>query len=552
MTIRKVFIMILLTFVPIMLSAKSEIPTLADEFAGYRGFTDSYDLEKTLRLLKGDTIRFSDFSPSAELTMFRYECPDTVWIKKRPKKNAKEGKHYELRNMYHGQKRSGYYTMTEYTPPIEMAGALFRVTGVETVASENRYGSRKSHRVHLQNVASGEFLYWEVPESAMGHRYKVHVMNLSDGLGLKGRTLYSAYRDAYASTSQFKNVRKHQCVGADAYLDFIGVTPKLRITFTTVDDRNMTADHELNFGPRSLYSSELQWYDESQLEAINDVDRVYEIDYLVRLDALKADFPFSFRSILGGTNESFGTKVGQTIAPSRYGGVDELTPYDYVREDDFFLIGDRLTVRGCDYYKAVMDGKAFYIPASKVKLSQEGRLKLDSLINSPKETRDAFFEYTKALSDYRYFTKLEKALNTVNGFATKGVSIPSWSVYDVSEYTDGTGVRFSFHNPTAKTIKYVNVSFVGYNAVDDRVGRVISKKCIGPIGPEETASYDFEYAWFTDIVEYAKITSLSVQYMDGTTKVVAKPSSVVWTDEVHEGLSRRLDKLKSELANSED
>ena len=53
-------------------------------------------------------------------------------------------------------------------------------------------------------------------------------------------------------------------------------------------------------------------------------------------------------------------------------------------------------------------------------------------------------------------------------------------------------------------------------------------------------------------MDYAKITSLSVQYKDGTTKVISNPSSVVWSDDIHNGLNTRLDKLKSELVNPED
>lgn len=553
MTFRQFLLVAFLAIMPSMLSAKSDIPTLADEFASYQSYTLTSDVERILRLLDGETIRFSDFSPSAEISMFKYEVPDTVWIKERPKKNPKEGKHYELRNMYRGQIKKSYYTTTEYTPPIEMAGALFKVLSVEPVASTSYYSTRKTYKVHLQNVATGELLYWEVPESTIGHKYNVHLTNLSDNLGLKGRTLYSAYNDRYSSSSKFTNITKYRCTDSDAYLDFSGISPQLKISFSTVDERNNSADHLLKIGYTSSYSSDLQWYDEAQITAINDADKVYEIDYIVRLNAPTVNFPFSFKTILGAINDIYSTQVGQKISPSRYGGSsDDLTPSDYVREGDTFFIGDRITVRGKDYYKGVLDGKAFYIPATKVKLSQEGKMKLDSLINSPQEVRDAFFEFAKALSYYGHYTKLDKAIKTVQGFAAKGISIPSLGVYDMSEYTDGTGIRFTFHNPTNKTIKYVNIGFVGYNAVDDRVGRTISKRCIGPIEPGETASYDFEYAWFTDVVDYAKMTSLSVQYKDGTTKVVAKPSSVVWSDDVHNGLSSRLDSLKSELADSEE
>ena len=196
---------------------------------------------------------------------------------------------------------------------------------------------------------------------------------------------------------------------------------------------------------------------------------------------------FSFKSILGAVDDTYSTKVGQTISPSRYGS-DELSPSEYIKDGTVFFIGDLIRVRETSYYKGVLDGKAFYIPINKVYLSDEARLKIDTLVNSPQAVRDEFFEFAKALSHYTHYQKIGSAINTVKGFASKGVSIPSWEVYDMSEYTDGTGIRFTFHNPTNKTIKYINIGFVGYNAVDDRVGKVISKRCIGPVEPNETAS----------------------------------------------------------------
>jgi hypothetical protein len=255
---------------------------------------------------------------------------------------------------------------------------------------------------------------------------------------------------------------------------------------------------------------------------------------------------------MAAVNDTYSTKVCQEISPSKYSNYDEFYSTDYIEDGTTFLIGDRVKIRGTNYYKGVLDEKAFYIPASKVYLTDDERLKIDTLVNSSQSVRDEFFEFAKALSRFIYLNNLEDAINTIKGFSSKGISIPSWSVYDMSEYTDGTGVRFTFHNPTNKTIKYVNISFAGYNAVDDRVGKIISKRCIGPIEPDETASYDFEYAWFTDIIQYAKITSLSVQYKDGTTKVVSDPSSVVWSDDINNMFNSRLDKLKFELVDSDE
>lgn len=90
--------------------------------------------------------------------------------------------------------------------------------------------------------------------------------------------------------------------------------------------------------------------------------------------------------------------------------------------------------------------------------------------------------------------------------------------YDMSEYTDGTGYRITFYNGSKKTVKYVYLTVQAYNSVDDPVGRPLSRRCIGPIYSGDGASYDFEYLWFTDVVDYTKITSLKVQYMDNSVR----------------------------------
>ena len=551
---RNIISVIFAALLPLVVYASTEIRPLSENLSEFKSYAVTDKMEKLIPLLIGETIRFSDFERNRDITMLEYEVPDTVWIKEKPKKNPKEGKHYTLRHKYRGVivEEGIYYKSTkEVTPAIELVGVQFLVTGVDQIG-ESGYYTRPSFNVHLSNPTTGERIMWYIRPgaSSINDEYIVHLVGLNDRIGLKGKTIYSATQGGYGD-AKYTNVSKYVCTGTDAVIDCTSYSPKFKINFTTLDESNKESSHNLPFSSTSSYSSSVIWFDESQANIALESNKTYEIDYTVNLKTPTENFPFSFKSILAAVNDTYSTKVGQKISPSRYGS-DELSSSEYIKDGTVFLIGDLIKVRGTDYYKGVLDGKAFYIPANKVYLSEESRLKVDSLVNSSQAVRDEFFEFAKALSHYSHYQNLENAINTVKGYASKGISIPSWGVYDMSEYTDGTGIRFSFFNPTNKTIKYINIGFVGYNAVDDRVGKVISKRCIGPIEPNETASYDFEYAWFTDIVEYAKITSLSVQFKDGTTKVVSNPSSVVWSDDVHNGLSSRLDKLKSELVNTEE
>ena len=58
----------------------------------------------------------------------------------------------------------------------------------------------------------------------------------------------------------------------------------------------------------------------------------------------------------------------------------------------------------------------------------------------------------------------------------------------------------------------------------------ITVKSIGPIKPDESGLYTFEYVWYTDIVETAKITNIKIQYMDGTFKTITVPDKVIMSD----------------------
>jgi len=83
------------------------------------------------------------------------------------------------------------------------------------------------------------------------------------------------------------------------------------------------------------------------------------------------------------------------------------------------------------------------------------------------------------------------------------------------------------------TIKYLWFTFVGYNAVDDKIidrkrgSSNITVKAIGPIKPDESGSYDYTYVWFTDLVETAVISNIKVQYMDGTFKTISNPKEIM-------------------------
>lgn len=148
-------------------------------------------------------------------------------------------------------------------------------------------------------------------------------------------------------------------------------------------------------------------------------------------------------------------------------------------------------------------------------------------------------EEYKKFAEFESNKKLEKQkiefIETKNKFSNSGIAITDFGVFDESEYTDGTGFRVSFINLGKRTIKYIILNIIGYNAVDDPVPLSIYKngnsfKCIGPIDPGETADYSSNYFWLEDYVEYCKIKSLKIQYMDGNIKIINDLNKILMSD----------------------
>ena len=201
----------------------------------------------------------------------------------------------------------------------------------------------------------------------------------------------------------------------------------------------------------------------------------------------------------------------------RWGYID-IPPYTNI-----YVLGK--TKERKNYICSVL-GKLIYIPKDK-KINQDWDKYLDDTCSIYRKYLALKGFRESALEVKDYYTKMLD-------YETKNpITVVENTAYDMSEYTDGTGFRCTIQNNNKKTIKYIWITFKGFNAVDDPVyvssarGYSINKKCIGPIAQDETGSYDFEYAWLTDIVEYAKITSIKVQYMDLSTRTFTNLKDII-------------------------
>lgn len=191
-----------------------------------------------------------------------------------------------------------------------------------------------------------------------------------------------------------------------------------------------------------------------------------------------------------------------------------------------------------DFLEVLFGGKTFQVAADAVYLTEMDLKRLDTLDAAQLE---ASAEAWRANSIHIRKDELERALKAVESTGKYGIALLTSGIFDISEYTEGTGFRATVLNSTKKPIKYVTFNVVGLNAVGDpvrgglgRTGPSAVLRGIGPIEPDESASYSRDYMWMTDIVEAFRISSIKVEYMDGSSRAISNVKAITLSEAVSE------------------
>nr|WP_315026002.1 hypothetical protein [uncultured Chryseobacterium sp.] len=124
--------------------------------------------------------------------------------------------------------------------------------------------------------------------------------------------------------------------------------------------------------------------------------------------------------------------------------------------------------------------------------------------------------------------------------------------YNSTDDGYATGANFFIFNPSTKTIKYIWFTVAGSNPVGDlvktNVGYYKTLKAIGPIESKSVGKWTFDYVWMTDIVKEIKISTIKIQYMDGTYRTVKYSDQMYIGYSAYENLIIALNKgYKKEL-----
>jgi len=181
------------------------------------------------------------------------------------------------------------------------------------------------------------------------------------------------------------------------------------------------------------------------------------------------------------------------------------------------------------FYKVFHNG-IYFIKENEVNISPKDDLYLKSLtrqedlnlsqevLNISRKNQDSLKKMAETMM------KKYREIGIKNGLLIK-----KSAVFDQSEYTDATGYTFTPINTSKKTIKYIWVTVNGINPVNDVVS-FKTLKCVGPLETNDEGTYSFDYVWYTDTVVTCKITSIKIQYMDGSVKQLNNAESLILPD----------------------
>lgn len=469
----------------------------------------AYKNENNIKGFVGDSIYF-DIQGKYGLSNISVEEPDTIWLKEKRPRKPKERKDYILCYNYKGV-QTGESFITPYS---EFNGKTFGLHSVKKIY-EGPYQSTVGYELTLVEPETVKILHVALtPSTLNGGEWRMYSKKTNAKINdLKGHPLY--LKESYGS-----KITPYQMISGELYLKLHSIAgslyadPNAEFELTSTEASPMYLRYYSNNLSYDLVST--KFVTEAEYQKQLEKTRVYQINHELPADsttlAAMNCLPFS---ILIGYVDSHSAYVSQKITPD-YSPLGYTTlPYG----TDVF-IGDKIKVRGEEYYKAAAHGKAFFIECSNVNFVNSE--KLDTLLSKPQEVRDAFLDYAKLYSRCKYLEERIEKCNEAKKLSKRGIIVTEARPYDESEYTAGTGMNFEVVNTSNKTIKYITFNFIGYNAVNDPVSSrgktLLTCRGIGPIEPFESSEYQYEYVWFTDIVDSAKLRSIVVQYTNGTSK----------------------------------
>ena len=151
-----------------------------------------------------------------------------------------------------------------------------------------------------------------------------------------------------------------------------------------------------------------------------------------------------------------------------------------------------------------------------------------------KVAKESDYEYTmnKIDSLNAEMDKISHKLQTVFSFYEKKKILIIGQEYAYGDY-EQFGLSFKIYNCYAKQIKYVEIKMVPYNSVDDvqtdDLGRGTKEvRCIGPIEPKESVTYEFDELWWDkrDVIKRVDVVRVKIIFRDNTSETFSSKAQV--------------------------
>jgi hypothetical protein len=136
--------------------------------------------------------------------------------------------------------------------------------------------------------------------------------------------------------------------------------------------------------------------------------------------------------------------------------------------------------------------------AARSKRLAEIKARADSITQDEKLWKEQMEKMRRELTKYTLLLDKSTVSNNILGYPD----------YEVSIY-----------NCSKRTIKYIWFNITLYNPVDDAVKKCTLKD-VGPINPFKSGDYKFETIALSKVVEYSKVNSIKIEYMDGVTLTI--------------------------------
>lgn len=176
------------------------------------------------------------------------------------------------------------------------------------------------------------------------------------------------------------------------------------------------------------------------------------------------------------------------------------------------------------FWKVMRDSTIGYIEEIHLTIDSDRQVYLKY---KKTEGEDVRIKSAKMLANVIMNKEKNDLLKTLKSYEKKGFAVTSWSFSDHDKYSSALDASIEIFNPTKKTIKYVWFTLTAYNPVGDIVGKPKTVNAIGPVKPYEGASWDFEYVFFSKVVDCMRISKIKIQYVDGTFREYPNPNLVM-------------------------